>query len=69
MSGGPADRTLDALPELTRLGPRQQMAIDCVRCGRRLGTNGRVLGEVRYQGFVFQLWVCVPECPPGAGGT
>jgi hypothetical protein len=69
VSGGPKDPPLGTLPELTRLEPRQQMAIDCVRCGRRLGTNGRVLGEARYQGFVFQLWVCVPECPPGAGAT
>ncbi|WP_405613629.1 hypothetical protein [Streptomyces sp. NBC_01508] len=53
----------NGLPDPARLTPRQQMAIDCVRCERRLGARGRVLGEVRYWGFVFRLWVCVPQCP------
>ncbi|MEW1718609.1 hypothetical protein [Streptomyces sp. NPDC093109] len=63
-----------AHPPLTRLTPRQQMAIDCVRCARRLGMDGRVLGEVHHLGRLFRLWVCAPDCAgphrtPHADGT
>ncbi|WP_405795691.1 hypothetical protein [Streptomyces sp. NBC_01506] len=60
---GPAG---NGLPDPARLTPRQQMAIDCVRCERRLGARGRVLGETRHRGFVFRLWVCAPRCPAPA---
>ncbi len=50
------------LPELARLRPRQQMAMDCALCARRLGASGRRLGEVRHRGFLFQLWACAPQC-------
>ncbi len=43
------------LPRLDRLTPRQQMAMDCARCARRLGTVGRVWGEVRHRGLLFRL--------------
>lgn len=54
------------LPRLTLLTPRQQMAIDSACCASRLGMHGRVLDEVRYQGFAFRLRVCVPQCAPRA---
>ncbi|GGK79150.1 hypothetical protein [Streptomyces flaveus] len=66
MSAPPTAR----LPRVDQLNPRQQMAIDCARCSRRLGMVGRVWGEARYRGRLFRLWVCVPECPPPVvGGT
>jgi hypothetical protein len=34
------------LPDLARLRPRQQMAMDCALCARRLGASGRQLGEI-----------------------
>ncbi|KPI21866.1 hypothetical protein OK074_7295 [Actinobacteria bacterium OK074] len=51
-----------------RLLPRQQMGIDCVLCARRLGTTGRVLGDVRYLGCLFRLWACAPGCAQRLGG-
>ncbi|MFJ2178261.1 MULTISPECIES: hypothetical protein [unclassified Streptomyces] len=65
MTGEPV---LPPLPDLARLRPRQQMAIDCARCARHLGMSGRVLGEVRYRGLLFRLWICEVECPPHARG-
>ncbi|MER7999589.1 hypothetical protein [Streptomyces sp. NPDC095613] len=65
MSGWPKNSP----PEPSRLTPRQQMAIDCARCGRELGARGRVLGEVRYGGFPFKLWACAPACPPRTDAT
>ncbi|MEU2743199.1 hypothetical protein ABZ656_50120 [Streptomyces sp. NPDC007095] len=52
----------EVLPPFDQLSPRQQSAIDCVLCTRRLGMNGRVLGEARHRGFVFRLWGCTPGC-------
>ena len=51
-----------SLPDITRLRPRQQMAMDCAFCARRLGASGRVLGDVCHRGFLFRLWVCIPDC-------
>ncbi|MFC9426897.1 hypothetical protein [Streptomyces sp. NPDC056987] len=65
MTGRPS---LQLLPDLARLRPRQQMAIDCARCARHLGMSGRVLGDVRYRGLLFRLWICEAECPPRARG-
>ncbi|MEU0075067.1 hypothetical protein ABZ027_36870 [Streptomyces sp. NPDC006332] len=50
------------LPHVGHLSPRQQMAMDCALCARRLGARGRVLGDVRHRGLPFQLWVCIPDC-------
>ena len=50
------------LPDIGRLSPRQQMAMDCVLCARPLGASGRRLGEIRHRGLPFQLWACVPDC-------
>ncbi|WP_329218295.1 hypothetical protein OG352_18660 [Streptomyces sp. NBC_01485] len=50
------------LPDIARLRPRQQMAMDCALCARPLGASGRVLGEVRHWGLPFRLWVCNPDC-------
>jgi len=50
------------LPHVAHLRPRQQIAIDCALCARRLGTSGRRLGEVRHRGLPFQLWACIPDC-------
>jgi hypothetical protein len=50
------------LPDVARLRPRQQMAMDCALWTRRLGASGRVLGEVRHRGHPFRLWVCIPDC-------
>lgn len=50
------------LPDLARLRPRQQMAMDCALCARPLGASGRRLGEVSHQGLPFQLWGCAPDC-------
>lgn len=52
------------LPRIDQLRPRQQMAIDCARCSRRLGMSARVWGEVRYQGHLFRLWICATDCTP-----
>lgn len=57
-------RPVEELPQLVRLSPRQQMAIECARCACRLGMNGRVLGQVPHHGLLFRLWVCVPDCLP-----
>ncbi|MEU2064138.1 hypothetical protein [Streptomyces sp. NPDC013455] len=51
-----------ALPDIDRLRPRQQMAMECALCARPLGVSGRVLGEVRHRGLPFRLWVCVRGC-------
>ena len=56
------------LPDIARLRPRQQMAMDCAFCARRLGASGRVLGDVCHGGFLFRLWVCMPDCQ-AAGST
>lgn len=48
------------LPRVDQLSPRQQMAIDCARCARRLGMAGLVWGEARHRGRLFQLWICEP---------
>lgn len=56
-----------ALPLLTSLTPRQQMAMDCARCSRWLGAKGRVWGDVRWSGRLFRLWVCAPGCSTGRG--
>ncbi|MFS4091789.1 hypothetical protein [Streptomyces sp. AF1A] len=50
------------LPDVAQLLPRQQMAMDCAICARPLGTSGRLLGEVRHRGLLFQIWVCLPGC-------
>ena len=50
------------LPDVTRLMPRQQMAMDCAICARPLGAGGRMLGEVRHRGLPFQLWACIFGC-------
>ena len=50
------------IPDVARLLPRQQMAMECARCARYLGANGEVLGEVRHRGLLFRLWVCGPAC-------
>ena len=50
------------IPDVARLRPRQQMAMECARCARYLGANGEVLGEVRLRGLLFRLWVCGPAC-------
>ncbi|MEU6590331.1 hypothetical protein ABZ923_14120 [Streptomyces sp. NPDC046881] len=58
------------LPDVARLRPRQQMGIECADCGLPLGPSGRVLGEVRYRGLPFRLWVCPTGCdttPPASG--
>lgn len=52
------------LPRIDELSPRQQMAVCCARCARRLGTAGRVWGEARHRGLLFRLWICAPECLP-----
>ena len=57
-----AQLTAAPLPEFTSLRPRQQMAMDCVLCNTRLGTTGRVLGDVRHCGRPFRLWACNPTC-------
>ncbi|AYN38932.1 hypothetical protein D9753_08390 [Streptomyces dangxiongensis] len=54
---------LPPLPDVARLLPRQQMAMDCAVCARPLGASGRVLAEVRHLGLPFRLWVCVRGCP------
>ncbi|GAA3124403.1 hypothetical protein [Streptomyces echinatus] len=56
------------LPDVARLRPRQQMALDCAMCARPLGASGRVLCELRHRGLLFRLWVCTPRCQP-AGPT
>lgn len=56
------------LPDIAFLRPRQQMAMDCAHCGRRLGASGRVLGDVRHRGLLFRLWVCGPDCRSPAPG-
>jgi hypothetical protein len=53
---------LSPLPDVARLRPRQQMAMDCVLCARPLGMRGRRLGEARHRGMLFQLWACAPDC-------
>ncbi|WP_147472651.1 hypothetical protein [Streptomyces triticirhizae] len=64
------EQTTESLPEIARLQPRQQMAMDCARCARPLGAGGRIWGETRHRGHLFRLWVCAPHCPPRApGGT
>ncbi len=65
MVTAPATATL---PRVERLTPRQQMAVDCARCARRLGMAGQVWGEVRHRGLLFRLWICEPECPPSLAG-
>lgn len=50
------------LPDLARLRPRHQMAMDCAFCARPLGASGRQLGEIRHRGLPFQLWACAPNC-------
>ena len=50
------------LPDIGRLRPRQQMAMECAHCARYLGASGRVLGDVRHLGLLFRLWVCAPDC-------
>ncbi len=57
------------LPDVARLRPRQQMAMECARCARYLGANGEVLGDVRYRGLLFRLWVCGPTCRSPTPGT
>ncbi len=54
--------THSPLPDVARLRPRQQMAMDCALCSRPLGASGRVLGEVCHLGLPFRLWVCIPDC-------
>jgi hypothetical protein len=61
-------QTAVGLPHVDRLSPRQQMAISCARCARRLGMSGRVWGEARYRGRLFRLWICTPDCAPPALG-
>ncbi|MET9565445.1 hypothetical protein [Streptomyces tauricus] len=51
-----------SLPDVARLRPRQQMAIDCALCARPLGASGRRLGEIRHRGLPFRLWACAPNC-------
>ncbi|MEV6393594.1 hypothetical protein AB0M39_02240 [Streptomyces sp. NPDC051907] len=51
-----------SLPDIARLRPRQQMAMECARCARYLGPNGEVLCDVRHQGLLFRLWICGPAC-------
>ncbi|MEF9903036.1 hypothetical protein [Streptomyces sp. P9-A2] len=58
MSGRP----VTGLPRIDLLTPRQQMAMNCARCAQHLGMSGRVWGEVRHQGLLFRLWICVPDC-------
>lgn len=50
------------LPDIARLRPRQQMAMECAHCARYLGASGRVLGDVLHLGLLFRLWVCAPDC-------
>ena len=51
------------LPDVARLQPRQQMAMDCAVCARPLGGRGQVLGDVLHRGFLFRLWICsVLDC-------
>ncbi len=50
------------LPDVARLRPRQQMAMECARCARYLGASGEMLGDVRYRGLLFRLWICGPTC-------
>ncbi|MEV7091063.1 hypothetical protein AB0O07_35260 [Streptomyces sp. NPDC093085] len=64
-----ADPASPSLPDLTRLRPRQQMAIDCARCARHLGMSGQVLGDVRYRGLLFRLWICENGCHPNPRGA
>jgi len=54
--------TPSLLPDLARLWPRQQMAMDCALCARPLGASGRRLGEIRHRGLPFQLWACASHC-------
>jgi hypothetical protein len=58
-----------SLPDIARLQPRQQMAMDCARCARPLGAGGQVWGEARYRGHLFRLWVCAPQCLPRPPGS
>ncbi|MET9446150.1 hypothetical protein [Streptomyces cinerochromogenes] len=60
------DTASPSLPDVARLRPRQQMAMECALCARPLGASGRVLGEVRHRGQLFQLWVCLLGCQGGA---
>ncbi|WP_432028422.1 hypothetical protein [Streptomyces sp. 1222.5] len=53
------------LPDVSRLLPRQQMAIDCAVCARPLGANGQVMGDVLHLGFLYRLWVCMRGCEAG----
>ena len=50
------------LPDVARLRPRQQMAMECARCAWYLGASREVLGDVRHRGLLFRLWVCGPTC-------
>ncbi|BCM68730.1 MULTISPECIES: hypothetical protein [Streptomyces] len=56
------DPAQPSLPDVARLRPRQQMAMECALCARPLGGSGRVLGEVRHRGLLFRLWVCLRDC-------
>lgn len=58
------------VPDVVRLRPHQQMAMECARCTRYLGVSGEILGDVRHRGLLFRLWVCGPTCrspTPGPG--
>ncbi|MFB9462016.1 hypothetical protein [Streptomyces cinereospinus] len=63
------EQPVPVLPDIARLRPRQQMAMDCARCGRPLGAGGRVWGDTRHRGLLFRLWVCAPNCRPRAPGS
>ncbi|MDQ1018999.1 hypothetical protein QFZ43_005548 [Streptomyces afghaniensis] len=58
----PPSQSAIPLPDFDQLSPRQQIAVDCARCARPLGMNGRKWGEIRHRGFPFVLWICGPGC-------
>lgn len=53
-----------ALPPARTLSARQQMGIDCARCGAYLGARWRHLGVAFHRGHFFYLFGCAPHCPP-----
>lgn len=57
------------IPDVARLRPRQQMAMECARCAWYLGASGEVLGDVRHRGLLFRLWVCGAACRSPTLGT
>ncbi|MFD9132910.1 hypothetical protein ACFVZA_10830 [Streptomyces bottropensis] len=56
------------LPDVARLRPRQQTAMDCALCNVHLGASGRVLGDTLHHGRPFRLWACAPVCTLRARG-